>query len=124
MTDWEDTDYESKAHWQEGEYRAEPGDVLLYSDGSRTLVRYARLKTEWRSRGCGCGCTDEHHEYQVWVDGDEPIEVITKGGGTAHIMPAARYYGEWPPTDALVLRDGVPLFGKEQEGGSDTEKVA
>jgi len=124
---WEESDEETKAEAVEQFYAAHPGDIILHNDGTRTLVRHAELKTEWKSRGCGCGCTDEVKEYVVWVDSDEPTDVITKGGGIARVLTIEKWHGEWPPKDCLVLRDGVPVYGpeeKDNEGGTSAEDAA
>jgi hypothetical protein len=123
---WEDTDHETEAEAIAECYPAEPGDIILYGDGSRTLVRHAEVQTRWKSRGCGCGCQDEVKEYVVWTDSTEPVEVITKGGGTTRVLPIEKWHGSWPPQDALVLRDGVPIYGPEEmlEGGQDEEDAA
>ncbi len=102
-----------------------PGDILVFVDGSRTIVRYAELEhRSERPRGCSCGgCMDVSvYEYKVFVDADEPAEVIAKGGGTLTVLPIQRLRDDWPPEHCQVLRDGVPVpwSKKPDEGGSST----
>lgn len=128
---WEDLegDYDSKAHAIAANFPAHPGDIILWDDGSRTLVRHAEIESETqRSPGCRCGsCYEDVHKYVVWVDHDRPTEVITKGGGTTKIMPVIEWWDEWPPKDCLVLRDGVPVYEpkeNETKGGTSAEDAA
>ena len=123
---WVDTDHDTEAEAVAELYPAMPGDIILDRWGGRTLVRHAEVRTDWKSRGCGCGCQDEVKVYEVWVDSDELTEVITKGGGTATVLTVEKWHGEWPPRDALVIRDGVPIYGPEEmkEGGSAAEDAA
>jgi hypothetical protein len=82
-----------------------PGDLLVFDDGSRTTVRHAEQRVRTRTASCGC-CSTEEDEYLVWVDDDwtGPVEVITKGGGTVHVMPLRQQ--DWPDDTISVLRDG------------------
>jgi len=113
---WEETvsDYDAREKIVElaEEYPALPGDVIVYADGSRTVVRYAEVVSNTKWHSCGC-CSTNEYKYEVWVDHpwEGPVEVITKGGGTAHVLPIEKWSGAWPPEDAIVMRDGEPVYG-------------
>lgn len=126
---WEETvsDYDARQKIVDlaEEYQALPGDVIVSSDGSRAVVRHAEVVSEPKRHSCGC-CSTNEYRYEVWVDSlwDGPVEVITKGGGTTHVMPVERWAGSWPPEDAIVMRDGESAYGpsEDQHGvGSDPE---
>lgn len=128
---WEDLpeDYQSEAHAIRDRYPAMPGDIILWDDGTRTLVRNAEIQSETiRSPGCRCGqCYEDSYKYVVWIDGDHPSDVITKGGGTIQVMPIIEWWNSWPPRDCLVLRDGVPVYEPKEnntEGGTTAEDAA
>jgi len=95
------------------EFPALPGDVIVGEGGDRYLVRWAVLNRRDRSHPCGC-CHYDEHEYDIYIEEpwDGPIEVITKGGGTALIMPLKEWWGDWPPENATVFRDGHQIHPK------------
>ena len=78
-----------------------PGDVLDYGDRLRRVVASLTTKQVWKPAACKC-CSEPHIVDVVWVFGEEPIEVITKGGGTAHVIPVQETWPGWE----RVLRNG------------------
>ena len=97
------------------EFPACPGDVIVQEDGCRYLVRWAELQRTTERAPCGC-CSTEGFKYVVYIEEpfNGPVEAILAGGGTCLVMPIAKWWGDWPPENATVYRDGQAIH---PEGG-------
>lgn len=89
-----------------------PGDVVDYGGGYERIVRYARLRHEVHRQPCGC-CLEDEYIYEVFVEADEPVEVILAGGGKALVLPIVLLCDDWPPPDADVVRNGKIVYNKK-----------
>ena len=94
---------EREAYKIEEETPALPGDIIKYESGYTETVRRGVIESSSRY---------DTSEYVVYVDGEDPVEVILKGGDTCFVMPLKRISREWPPKNADVWRDGVLVYQK------------
>jgi len=89
----------------------QPGDVLVEPDGDRSLVVAVEvIKAGSRLVPAGsCSCC--HKEWpsedlvKVWVAQDEPVEVITVGGGKARVVGLTEWWGNLVETKMLRVRE-------------------
>lgn len=97
---------------------AMPGDIIDYGGGYRRIVRYVRTLTVRKYANCNC-CWTDTDKLEVFVDAEDPEEVILKGGGVALVLPLVLLPDEWPPK-ALVYRNGQLVHGEVAPEGDWT----
>ena len=83
------------------------GDILGDTDGGRDLVMAIEthsLCPRHSKRSCDRCWGDESKETEVtvWVAHDEPVEVLTPGGGITKVVGLTEWWGD--PTTTRVLR--------------------
>ena len=99
---------ESEAERIARETPALPGDVVVFDEHYRKLVRYAVV--ERKEKWVGGDTYRPEHTYKVWVEMEEPELAIAKGGGCVWVMPLEEFSWSWPPPEADVYRDGRIIY--------------
>lgn len=98
----------SEAERIAAETPALPGDVVVFDAYYRRVVRHAAVVRE--SRWVGGHDYEPDHKYVVYVDAEEPVQVILSGGGTCLTLPLEVFPWSWPPERAEVWRNGVRVY--------------